>query len=139
MSFDIADDIDAAFDSIVLVEDNLVQSGFKEGYLQGAEDGEKEGFLLGLDKGSQIGQEIGFYAGFGEGWHSHLSSTPELQTKNKRVLSQLEKLLKLIESVPEINQQTVDISDTLENIRSKFKTICSMLNFKQEQSTEISW
>ncbi len=34
MSFDIADDIDAAFDSIVLVEDNLVQSGFKEGYLQ---------------------------------------------------------------------------------------------------------
>ena len=34
MSFDIADDIDAAFDSIVLVEDNLVQSGFQEGYLQ---------------------------------------------------------------------------------------------------------
>ena len=34
MSFDIADDIDGAFDSIVLVEDNLVQSGFQEGYLQ---------------------------------------------------------------------------------------------------------
>ena len=78
--------------------------------------------------------------GFGEGWQSHLSSTPELETKNKRVLSQLEKLLKLIESVPEINQQTVDISEILENIRSKFKTICSMLNIKQEaQNTVISW
>lgn len=141
MTLNQCDDIDAAFDSIVLVEDTLVTTGYKEGYKQGTEDGEKEGFLLGVDKGSQLGQEIGFYTGFCEAWLAHLTSTtPEEQAKNKRAITQLEKLSKSIESIPEINQKTVDVQVLLDEVRSRFKTICSMLNIKQElPNSDISW
>lgn len=141
MSLEETDDIDAAFDSIVLVEDTLVSTGYQEGYKQGTEDGEKEGFLLGIEKGSQLGQEIGFYTGFCEAWLSHLTSTqPEEQTTNKRAIAQLEKLSKSIESIPQINQKTIDVQELIDGVRSRFKTVCSMLNIKQElPNSDISW
>jgi len=131
-------DIDTAFDHIVLAEDNLVETGYKEGYTQGRLDGTEEGFSLGLEKGSEFGQELGFYKGFAEAWIQHLQAGKG--DKNTRALTQLEKLVKNIENFPCDNNPDIDVGPILSHIRSRFKTVCSLLGIKQENSSsEISW
>jgi len=131
-------DIDAAFDGIVLAEDNLVKTGFKEGFTEGHLEGGEEGFSLGLEKGSEFGQELGFYKGFAEAWIQHLQADKE--DKHNRALTQLAKLVKNIENFPCLNDPEVDVGPILSDIRSRFKTVCSLLGIKQENSnSEISW
>ena len=71
---------------------------------------------------------------------SHLKSEAELQNKHRRVISQLEKIVANLDNFPKINDQEVDVTELLAAIRSRFKTICSMLNIKQDgDTTEITW
>lgn len=66
-------DIQEAFDSLLVCEDNLVQEAYKEGLVQGENIGFQEGFELGQNKGSQISSEIHFYKGFAKCWIALIS------------------------------------------------------------------
>lgn len=61
-------DIQDAFDSLLVCEDNFVQKAYQEGLAQGEKIGFQEGFDLGVRKGSEIGSEIHFYKGFVTSW-----------------------------------------------------------------------
>ncbi|XP_057377622.1 protein LTO1 homolog [Daphnia carinata] len=66
-------DIQDAFDSLVLSEDNFVNKAYKEGLVHGETVGFQEGFDLGNQKGAEIGSEIFYYRGFAKGWIALLS------------------------------------------------------------------
>lgn len=67
-------DIQEAFDSLLVCEDNFVNKAFEEGRIQGEKSGYQEGFDLGYKKGSEISTEIYFYKGFAKSWIALISN-----------------------------------------------------------------
>jgi hypothetical protein len=55
---------DDLFDSVIDIENQLMQKGLVEGQQHGAKQGIEDGFELGHDIGFQLGQELGYYQGF---------------------------------------------------------------------------
>jgi HUS1 checkpoint protein len=150
-------DIQDAFDSLLVSEDNLVAKACEEGLLQGEIVGFQEGFDLGRQKGSEIGSEIFFYRGFAKSWIALLSGDLseafkqllelcpvslncdvlheiyQIELKNKteeadsKSLKALTKLLTLLERFPQENPKNQDIVSLLQDIRAKFKHCCAIL------------
>jgi hypothetical protein len=150
-------DIQEAFDSILVSEDNLVAEAYREGLIQGEIQGFQEGFELGRQKGSETGSEIFFYRGFAKGWIALLSGdisvalsqllelcpvslNPDIvndihqiglkkqqEGTDLKALKALEKLLSLLEHFPQENPKNQDIISLLQDIRAKFKHCCAVL------------
>ncbi|EFX89952.1 hypothetical protein DAPPUDRAFT_40007 [Daphnia pulex] len=118
-------DIQDAFNSLLVSEDNLVAKAYEEGLLQGEIAGFQEGFDLGRQKGSEIGSEIFFYRGFAKSWIALLSG--DLKEADSKSLKALTKLLTLLERFPQENPKNQDIVSLLQDIRSKFKHCCAIL------------
>ena len=127
-------DINDAFDSLLLCEDQLVSKGYSEGLEAGRLNGSKEGLSLGFQKGVEIGEEVGFYEGFAAAWIQSVQSGDCAAAaggeKREKVLRQLERLLGLAETFPANNIQELDILDRLLALRAKFKIVCSLLKVK---------
>jgi hypothetical protein len=129
-------DINDAFDSLLLCENQLVSEGFQEGLSAGQKRGWKEGLALGSKKGVEIGAEVGFYAGFAAGWIESLEPAAEDSKaagggeKRQKVAGQLRKLLALAEAFPADNIRDLDILDRLLALRAKFKIVCSLLKVR---------
>jgi hypothetical protein len=131
-------DINDAFDSLLLCENQLVSEGYQEGLSAGQKRGFKEGLVLGSQKGVEIGAEVGFYAGFAAAWIERLEPAAEDSTvaaggggeKRQKVAGQLRKLLALAESIPADNIRDLDILDRLLALRAKFKIVCSLLKVR---------
>jgi hypothetical protein len=131
-----AADINDAFDSILLSEDQLVSEGHLEGLEAGRKSGAKEGVNLGAQKGVEIGEEVGFYAGFATAWIQILeeeAGSAASGGKQQKIVSQLKKLSALAETFPSTNIRDVDILDRLLALRAKFKLVCSLLKVKFAQ------
>ena len=56
---EVEQDVNAAFDSILLSEEGVVGRGWEEGRKAGASEGRAEGARLGRQKGGEVGQEDG--------------------------------------------------------------------------------
>lgn len=89
------EDIQDAFDSLLLIEDKFVKVGYQEGFEQGEIEGYQEGFHLGQLKGKEIGSEISFYRGFAKGFIAQLSDT---ETFMRELNNQVELNKNLIDS-----------------------------------------
>lgn len=136
---DETEDINAAFDSILLSENRVVELGFEEGYSAGAREGRQEGERLGTQKGHQIGQEIGFYLGFGEQW-GDLYINKEADKKTTKVLTAANRLVDLAKTFPAENTKEEDFTERLDLVRAKFKVLCSLLKVNSELGvTRDSW
>lgn len=120
-------DINDAFDSIVLSENNLQKEGYDEGIIKGQKDGVIEGFHVGFHKGIDVGSEVGYYSGVVEACLALNceSSSPE---RTKQVLL---KLRELIQQFPVSNDPNIEIINLLEKIRAKYKMACSLLKIEQ--------
>jgi flagellar biosynthesis/type III secretory pathway protein FliH len=127
-------DINDVFESLTFIEDNLASDGFKEGLEKGKTDGEIEGYHLGYHRGAEIGSEIGYYKGFLEA----LRKTLEVSSQQNIVV---EKLEKLIESFPLINDEFTDLIAQRDGIRSTYKRLCSLLKLdpKIPENSELSF
>ena len=55
---------DDLFDSVIGLEDDLMQKGLTEGKQHGEEQGMRDGFELGHQIGFELGVELGYYQGF---------------------------------------------------------------------------
>ena len=133
------EDINSAFDSIVLSEDRVVSAGWEEGYRAGSREGGREGASLGRQRGDKVGQEIGFYLGFGEEWSEAYRDRPS-DKKTDKISVALKKLLELVEAFPEENSKEDDFAVKLDQIRAKFKVLCSLLKINSEYGpTAASW
>lgn len=137
------DDINDAFGSILLAEEQLVSEGHAEGLLVGRRNGAKEGLHLGAAKGVEIGGEVGFYAGFAAAWIQQLEetapngeaaakATTSVEKQLPKILSQLRKLAALAEAFPATNIRDLDILDRLLALRAKFKLVCSLLKVETQ-------
>jgi len=134
-----SNDLNDAFDSIVMVEDRFRLHGFNDGFREGHEAGKDEGFQLGSEQGAKIGMEIGFYSGFVSTWMKLLSEESirnQLHLSDKAVLS-VEKFSKLLDSFSVDHHKTLDAQD-MNNLRAKFKQVASLLNMSPSIDNSLS-
>ena len=129
-------DINFAFDSIVLSEEKSVERGFAEGYREGQTRGRREGEDLGRKQGQLIGTEIGFYIGFVTEFKPLYCETKD--KKSEKIKSVLEKLERLCGEFPTYNSSE-GFQDKLEEIRAKFRLVCSLLKISPELSDSRRW
>ena len=133
------EDVNAAFDFLLVAQDRTVRKGFEEGFKAGKEEGKQEGERLGKERGQQVGQEIGFYLGFSEEWLEVYQNKPS-DKKSAKILSSLQKLHDLADSFPSENSKEEDFTERLQQARAKFKLLCSLLRLGAEGWTAAtSW
>lgn len=129
-------DINDVFDNILLSEEKIVQRAFQEGFDAGKKNGELDGYHAGYHRGAELGAEIGFYKGIVESFSGN-----EVHGVNEKVLQILQKLNSLLESFPKYNNHDCDIQSMLDNIRSQYKKLCSImkLNLPYPTSSRMSF
>lgn len=124
------DEIQAAFDDIFLLEDRLLESGYQEGVVLGIEKGWKEGYNLGYLNGLVTGTEIHFC----EGVMKALSIIGETEVpRNLRTQRVLDSISSMTRQFPHNNAD--HLGRSLEEIRSKFKQVCSLLKMDISSGT----
>lgn len=126
--FSIKDDINGAFDSIALCEDEVVNRSYLEGKMLGIREGEIEGFHLGYHRGCELGYEIGYYKGFIKVIH-YLLKNKDSRCSDK-VIKAVEKLQNLVECFPVKNVEGSDLIKLRDEIRVRYKRICSLLKIE---------
>ena len=130
-------DINEAFEDIALSENKFTDLGFSEGFEEGQKKSYREGDQLGRDRGRQIGTEIGFYIGFVSEYKSKYSAPKD--KKSEKILSVINKILTLTSEFPDYNCKE-GFEEKLEEIRAKFKLLCSLLKINSEFTlTSTSW
>ncbi|KAL9984753.1 hypothetical protein ACROYT_G007086 [Oculina patagonica] len=125
------DEIDDAFDAVVFLEERCFEGGYKEGYQDGKLKGLQEGRHLGLIKGCEVGGEVGFYLGFVSMWLEILQESPDAK---QRCVKLLETMKRKILAIPVNDVTNEELFVNLENIRAKFKQLCSLLGVSAEYS-----
>ncbi|KAJ9584027.1 hypothetical protein L9F63_021631 [Diploptera punctata] len=135
-SVEVTDDVNDAFDSIVLSEEHICKEGFDEGYKKGVVDGKIEGYHLGYHRGAEIGAELGYYKGVAEA----LLFKRKIDLSNK-IIDALEKVIYLVNQMPDTNTDEFDILSHYNNIKVSFKKACALLkiNATFPESSKLSF
>jgi len=120
--------MDDWFDNLVDLEGNLYNEGYNEGYQSGVDKGSADGFKLGLKQGGLISKEITSYLSFAE---TLLEALEPTETRKIKALNTLHKLCTNF-----VYQNTEDLVDRFNHIKSKHKQVCSLFSVVQETSTE---
>lgn len=128
-------DINEVFDDITLSENKFTEAGFSEGLKAGQSNSHLEGEKLGSERGTQIGSEIGFYSGFVAEYKLHYLEPKD--KKSEKIISVLRKIETLVTEFPAYNSKE-GFEEKLEDIRAKFKLLCSLLKISSEFSTSRS-
>ena len=135
-----SDDLDAAWDDIVLLEERSAEKGFEKGVDLREQKFCCEGFRLGLIKGAELGAEIGQYAGFAE---VHLAETAD--GKSEKAVRALEKLRIACEKFPRENVNDKSLLEALQDVRAKFKLCKAVMKSKnlvvedESSGKDMSW
>jgi flagellar biosynthesis/type III secretory pathway protein FliH len=141
-------DLDHAWDDVLLIEDRAANRGLREGITEGIRRGHTEGFALGVKKGAQIGAEVGFYLGFAKSWAHVCREKADVNgsgRQEQKVVKALDKLTAAAEDFPCENIKDEDVLQRLEEMRARFKLCCQVLKIKSEQTIKagggggISW
>lgn len=117
------DDINEAFDDITFAEQRTNDISLAEGYEFGRQQGEREGYRSGYEIGYEIGHELATI--YGTTVAVEQSKWPADTPTVKKLV---QKLRAAIESFPQQNDYQVDIQAKLEEIRFKYKHLCTILH-----------
>ncbi|KAH3889283.1 hypothetical protein DPMN_013336 [Dreissena polymorpha] len=120
---------DDIFHNVTMSEEICHQKGFAEGKKVGEQKGLVEGQKLGWEKGAAIGSEVGFYSGFAESLLEEMKKEPETK---QRAVKTLERILSVCREFPLTEPQNPELPTRLEELRSKFKQVCSQLGIKAD-------
>ncbi|XP_006816223.2 protein LTO1 homolog [Saccoglossus kowalevskii] len=118
--YDDLDELDIAFDAIVLAGERFYDEGYSDGYTAGKQKGLQEGENLGKNKGNEIGSEVGFYMGFISTWKKLLEKESD---KNPRILKAVESLQEMLHKFDVHNVHGENFFSDLNKIRAKFKQV----------------
>ncbi len=126
-------DLDAAWDSAIQFEENVVKMGLQDGKESRKDKDWNEGHRMGRVKGAQVGREVGFYLGFAR---ATLEREGKHDGSKKKSQERLEKALKslveMAEAFPEENCKDGSAQERLEEMRAKFKMCCTYMGVKTE-------
>ncbi|KAK2462870.1 hypothetical protein APHAL10511_005068 [Amanita phalloides] len=134
------DDFD--LESLLHVEQNFYDAGYRDGLSHGRVHGLIEGRTLGQEKGFEMWEELGFYQGFALMWEAiHKQVHPS--RSDDRAINHIKHLLDLISQFPRVNPSTsdngplsppsesdLDISKLFRQIRSRYKALCATLGVR---------
>ncbi|XP_031842777.1 uncharacterized protein LOC116431458 [Nomia melanderi] len=112
-------DVNKEFENLLFAEENAQNEGYEEGYETGRQQLIK-GFHLGYHRASVIGALLGYYCGVLE---QYLSTD---KSDSKKAVSVAKELLQSIYNFPRFNDETTDISNTVDNIKFKYAKFCSL-------------
>ncbi|KAL2326082.1 hypothetical protein Fmac_025140 [Flemingia macrophylla] len=122
--------MDDLFDSSLNLEDTHYKEGYDEGYSYGLDTGKEEARQVGLKVGFEVGEELGFYRGCVDIWTSAIWFDPTcFSPRAKTVIGQMEEL---IQKYPLMDPENVQVQEIMDNLRLKFKMVCSSLHVKLE-------
>ncbi|CAG5088266.1 Protein of unknown function [Cotesia congregata] len=110
---------DGGSDAILLLTEDIAE---KSGFDEGVEAGKNQllkGYHLGYHRASVLAAQLGYYSGVIEYCLHEKNFSP-------KVLEQAKKLKDEIRKFPKDNDETFDIVQGLENIKSKFTKLCSL-------------
>jgi hypothetical protein len=113
------------FDSVLHIEDALVQQGVQNGRLNADKAVFEDGRQLGLVKGAEVGHELGFYFGQLVMCKAHASEKKD-EENTKRAFDALNKLHDLIVAFPG-DPSREDLFEQLDRIRGKYRQVASLL------------
>ncbi|XP_028257640.1 protein LTO1 homolog [Parambassis ranga] len=114
------------FDSILLADERFRGEGYQEGFERGAHQGLQNGRRHGASHGARLYSEISFYYGFAITWKCLLQRN--VDAKSRKRVKVLEFLLRLIQNFPLDDLQSSRLQEDTENLRTKFRQVCSMLS-----------
>ena len=126
-------DIETAFDSISFIEQEFENQGKQTGQEIVRQRSYNDGYEIGATEGSKLGQELGFYHGF----ISHLQfgnmQHIQLSSKTQKSIHKISKQLnKLSLTSKYLNQNDIVLKESLQIIRSTFKSLLHSLNLIQQ-------
>lgn len=114
-------DINAAFDDILLCEERLIKEGFREGELEISARGNVQGYHLGYHRGAEIGAELGYYSGI-------VDNKLGGGAASDKILKQLLCVKRAIQDFPKTNDdESVDPLEQLNSIRVQFRKVCALM------------
>lgn len=118
-------DINDVFDNIFLFEDQLQKKHYDEGYKDGIKSGNTDGYHLGYHRGTEIGAELGYYYGV------VISILKNKSNFQFTMYQSAEQIKNSIDKFPNNNSADFDIIIELDNIRTQFKKIASILKIEK--------
>ena len=123
-------DIMSAFDSITFIEQEFINEGKENGQKIIKQRSYNQGYEMGKTEGSKLGQELGFYHGFiGYLQFDHLKEN-KLSLKSEKAILKISKHLnKLSLSSKYLNQNDTFIKESIQIIRSTFKSLLNSMGF----------
>lgn len=113
-------DVNKKFEDILFAEENAQYIGYKQGF----EVGKKQlvnGFHLGYHRASLLGAQLGYYSGILE---QYLNAN---KCNSEKGVCIAKELLQDIYNFPKFNDDTVDVSNALDNIKSKYAKFCALI------------
>ncbi|XP_078053746.1 uncharacterized protein LOC144479105 isoform X2 [Augochlora pura] len=112
-------DINNEFENLLFAEEKAQNVGYEEGYETGKQQLIK-GFHLGYHRASLIGAQLGYYCGVLE---QYLSSD---KSKSEKAVSIAKQLLQEIYKFPSFNSESVDLMESIDNIKVKYAKFCAI-------------
>ncbi|XP_002121161.2 uncharacterized protein LOC100182681 [Ciona intestinalis] len=122
---------DDPFDSIVMIENRMMEQGFKNGVEEGKLVGLKEGESLGKSKGAEVAKEIAFYLGFCTSTLFILNQTENMSKTQHKALTVLNNMQTMLCRLEHENVSMASVIENLEMTKSQFKQVTSLLRLKQ--------
>lgn len=121
---------DDLFEPIFMADDRHHVQGYQEGFEEGKRQGWYEGQNHGRIHGAKLSAEVSFYHGFATTWKNLLQQ--DTQSKTRKQLKLLETLTGLIQTFPLEDPQHRNLEENMEQIRAKFRQVCSVLHISTD-------
>ncbi|XP_041917650.1 protein LTO1 homolog [Alosa sapidissima] len=121
---------DDLFETIFMADDRYHIQGYHEGFDEGKRQGWHEGQNHGRIHGAKLSAEVSFYSGFAVTWKYLLQN--DMNSKARKQLKLLEMLTGLIQTFPLEDPQHKNLQENMEQIRAKFRQVCSLLHISTD-------
>ncbi|KAG5270725.1 hypothetical protein AALO_G00195840 [Alosa alosa] len=121
---------DDLFETIFMADDRHHIQGYHEGFDEGKQQGWHEGQNHGRIHGAKLSAEVSFYSGFAVTWKYLLQN--DMNSKARKQLKLLEMLTGLIQTFPLEDPQHKNLQENMEQIRAKFRQVCSLLHISTD-------
>ena len=135
-------DVEAVFESVVLIDNQFVNEGKTSGEKMVRERSYNDGYNVGKIEGSKLGQELGFYHGVigylqFEGYGDAATATSAMRAQ--RLIAKISRQIQRLSLSAEfLNAHDATMKESVQIIRSSFKSLIQSLDLNLQSITTKS-